>query len=304
MNNIWRIFSLIFLIQNILASVSDLNIETGELSLKSIKENIIPGNFNDIKEDSVHLNSRIHDFNIESNNSQTILDKIASVSRYIFNCSSNYLSSKIFFLLGSGSILYKFKGIFITIGSITFMFILGLVCDFLPVVKPFYSFILPVYSTLAIFQFSTGYLDILITSILQFIKGNDTETRLSLFLVSLFIFIPFILGFLLSQEAKLKKSPYHHYFLIVASIIVAIRFNLYEHGSYILSTISKNEKSGIILKATCFIGKGILTSLNFIFSDALNLICRIATFFVSLETMNEIYNIVLNFTNSEKIIPS
>ena len=291
-----RLFSLVFLIEQIEIIKAE---NTFELEMNELKK--VTGTAAPIDCEPNNSIASINSSDANVNNSSNInISPIKSV----FTCVSDFLSSKIFFLIGSGSIMYKFEGIFITAGTVVFMSALGIISNFIPIFKSFYSLFLPIYATLAIFQFTAGYIDILITSILYFIKGNDNGMKLSLVLVSLFILIPFVLGFLFSQEEKLKKSPYHHYFLVIASIVVAIRFNLYENGIYFLSLLSANESSGIFIKTACLIGNGFLKTLKYFFHDALNIICRIVTFFVSLEIMNEIYEFVMNFAKPPVIIPS
>lgn len=238
----------------------------------------------------------------KNNQSSTIYSVLKSITspfvgffNFIF---SSYLGSKILFLIGSGTILLKFEGVFVTFWSTLFMFILSFISDVFAFIRPLYSFLLPVFATLAIFQFSIGYTDVLITSLLCFFKGDDNGMKLSMVMISLFIFVPFLLGFLFTQEEKIKKSTKHHWVFVLAAFYVSVNFNLYQHGSQLLKTLSSNQNSGYLLKTVCLFASGILKTLQYFFKDSLNIIFRIITFFVSLEIITEIYGLVLSFSKS------
>ena len=238
--------------------------------------------------------SKLQNFKEVSKNS-----KINFFKSLIFN-----LKPKILFLIGSGSILLKFKGIFITVGTTTMMLVLNLICDVFPSFEFLYVFLLPLFSTLAIFQFITGYIDIFITNFLSFIKVGKNEIITPLLLMSLIIIVPIVLGFLFSEKERMVKSDYHHYFFILAALWIAIDFNLYHHGSSLLTSLSSNQNNGYFVKGLCFFMGGVLKVLKFIFRDSLNLICRIITFFSVVQFLHEINDSVLNFSKSKITIPS
>lgn len=133
--------------------------------------------------------------------------------------------------------------------------VLSLLADFSKAFRHVFEFILPVYASLVIFDFSSNFLFILKDSILTIFK-KEAILLPSAKILGFYAF-PVIIVIILACSKTIKKSRFHWVPLFASAATIAYYSQPLDFISNLLKVLSSTTNAGYVVRGISFVGYGL-----------------------------------------------